>query len=90
MGRLAPITDDSLVYHAINRGINRADVFTDDSDYLAFIEAIAKAKKRYPFRLLGYRLMPNHFHLLILPGEGQSISRILQSLAAAHTFPSTS
>jgi putative transposase len=85
MGRLARIIDDSLVYHAINRGNNRADVFTDDSDYLAFVEAAAKTKERYPFRLLGYCLMPNHFHLLLRPGDGQSISRILQSLTVAHT-----
>lgn len=30
--------------------------------------------------------MTNHFHLLLSPGPGQSISRILQSLAVAHTW----
>jgi putative transposase len=29
--------------------------------------------------------MTNHFHLLLQPGQGQSISRILQSLTVAHT-----
>lgn len=85
MGRLPRIIDDGLVYHAINRGNNRADVFADDSDYLAFIEAIARTKERYPFQLLGYCLMTNHFHLLLRPGNEQSISRILQSLTVAHT-----
>jgi hypothetical protein len=28
----------------------------------------------------------NHFHLLLKPGSGQSISRILQSLTVAHTW----
>jgi REP element-mobilizing transposase RayT len=30
--------------------------------------------------------MTNHFHLLLQPETGQSISRILQSLTVAHTW----
>ena len=75
--------DDGLVYHALNRGNNRADVFADDSDRQAFLDSLTKAKERYPFRLFGYCLMSNHFHLLLRPLEGQSISRILQSLTIA-------
>jgi putative transposase len=86
MGRLPRTIDDGLVYHALNRGNNRADVFGDDDDRVAFLEAIAKTKERYPFSLLGYCLMTNHFHLLIRPLAGQSISRILQSLTVAHTW----
>src|SRR5438876_4693495 len=48
--------------------------------------ALARAQGRYPFRLYGYCLMTNHFHLLLQPADGQSISRILQSLTVAHTW----
>jgi putative transposase len=47
---------------------------------------LARTQLRYPFGLLGYCLMTNHFHLLLRPGPGQSISRILQSLTVAHTW----
>jgi putative transposase len=86
MGRLARTVGDGLIYHAINRGNNRGDVLTDEADRIAFLEALAKTKERYPFRLFGYCLMTNHFHLLLRPEAGQSISRILQSLAVAHTW----
>jgi putative transposase len=86
MGRLPRTIDDGLVYHALNRGNNRADVFGGDDDRVAFLEALAKTKERYPFRLFGYCLMTNHFHLLLRPEPGQSISRILQSLTIAHTW----
>ncbi len=86
MGRLPRAIDDGLVYHALNRGNNRADVFQDDDDRVAFLEALGKTKERYPFRLLGYCLMTDHFHLLLRPESGQSISRILQSLTVAHTW----
>jgi putative transposase len=86
MGRLPRAVDDGLVYHALNRGNNRAAVLRDDADRVAFLEALAKTKERYPFRLFGYCLMSNHFHLLLRPEDGQSISRILQSLTVTHTW----
>src|SRR5271154_3815017 len=86
MGRpLRPVAD-GLIYHAINRGNNRDTVFFDDGDFLAFLRALAQTQLRYPFALFGYALMTNHFHLLLQPQAGQSISRILQSLTVAHTW----
>jgi REP element-mobilizing transposase RayT len=86
MGRLPRAIDDGLVYHALNRGNNRARVFANDDDHLAFLQALATTNERYPFRLFGYCLMSNHFHLLLRPEPGQSISRILQSVTVAHTW----
>src|SRR5512132_2706468 len=80
MGRLPRPIEDNLVYHALNRGNNRADIFADPGDHEAFLLALAKTQQRYPFRLFGCCLMTNHFHLLLRPAPGQSISRILQSL----------
>jgi REP-associated tyrosine transposase len=80
MPRLPRPIDDGFIYHAINRGNNRADVFGEPGDHQAFLEALGRTRERYPFRLFGYCLMTNHFHLLLRPGDGQSISRILQSL----------
>jgi putative transposase len=86
MGRLPRAIDDDLIYHAINRGNNRAAVFADEDDQLGFLHALEATQKRYPFRLFGYCTMTNHFHLLLRPEPGQSISRILQSLTVAHTW----
>jgi putative transposase len=77
---------DGLVYHAINRGNNRDRVFADAGDFRAFLRALGQTQLRYPFALFGYTLMNNHFHLLLRPDDGQSISRILQSLTVAHTW----
>ena len=46
----------SSITHSIAAN-NRADVFSDDADRVAFLEALAKTKDRYPFRLL--RLLPH-------------------------------
>jgi putative transposase len=77
---------DGLLYHATNRGNDRAAIFFTPKDYLTFLKALDHTQQRYPFRLFGYCLMTNHFHLLLSPEPGQSISRILQSLSVAHTW----
>jgi len=84
--RPQPDPEGATTFHALNRGNNRADVFFDDGDRLAFLDAIAKAKARYPFRLYGYCLMSNHVHLALRPEPGESISRIMQSITVAHTW----
>ena len=86
MGRLPRPIGDDLIYHAINRGNNRADVLGPDGERDMFLGDLARTKARYPFALFGYCLMSNHFHLLLKPAPGQSISRILQSLTVAHTW----
>ena len=80
---LRPI-DDGLVYHVINRGNNRQDVFHKPDDFRAFLTALGELKERKPFKLYGYCLLNNHFHLLLRP-TGATISRIMQSLLVSHT-----
>jgi putative transposase len=80
---LRPIAD-GLVYHVINRGNNRQEVFRKKADFEAFLAALLELKQRKPFELYGYCLLNNHFHLLMRP-TGESISRIVQSLLVSHT-----
>ncbi len=83
MGRQPRTSDADLVYHAYNRGNNGDKVFSDNADREAFRDALGRTNERYPFELFGYCLMPDHFHLLVKPAPGQSISRIVQSLTVA-------
>jgi putative transposase len=80
---LRPI-DDGLIYHVINRGNNRQNVFRKPADFKAFLAALGELKERKPFQLYGYCLLNNHFHLLLRP-TGATISRIMQSLLVSHT-----
>lgn len=80
---LRPV-DDGLIYHVINRGNNRQDVFHKRADFDAFLDTLAELKQRKPFKLYGYCVLNNHFHLLLQP-TGATISRIMQSLLVSHT-----
>ena len=38
-----------------------------DADYLAFEKVLEQTVARVPVRVLAYCIMPNHFHLVLLP-----------------------
>jgi REP element-mobilizing transposase RayT len=65
-------------YHVTARA-NRKEMILDSPRMKAlFLDVIAKAKKRYSFRIENFTVMGNHFHLVIQPGRGTSLSRVMQ------------
>jgi len=80
---LRPIAP-GLVYHVVNRGNNRQNVFLETGDYEALLKALLDLRQHKLFALYGYCLMSNHFHLLIRPQQ-HSISQLMQSVLVSHT-----
>ena len=62
-------------YHVMNRGNNRATIFTSQRDYAAFIRHMHQAQARVQVRTLAACLMPNHFHLVLAQDGAEDISR---------------
>lgn len=58
MPRIARGLADGCVYHVLNRGNARQQVFHCDDDYLEFVELLGKSKERFAVRLLAYCLIP--------------------------------
>jgi len=64
-------------YHIYNRGINKQQVFFNQTDYRLFLKLIRVNIAEYS-EILSYALIPNHFHLIIwikdqIVFEGKSI-----------------
>lgn len=72
------------IYHIINRGNMKMQVFDDMEDYEYFLELLEKASKRENVEIHAYCLMPNHFHLLLIPKETNSLSRLMQWVMTSH------
>ena len=53
------------IHHAMSRGINRRDIFTDDQDRSSFLLQLKDCLVRFEWRCLAFCLMPNHFHVLL-------------------------
>lgn len=80
MPRVERGLQDGQVYHVINRGNGRQEVFHKEGDYKAFIELMGAAKERHAVKIYAYCLMPNHFHLLLQPEKGEELSRWMQRI----------
>ena len=53
------------IYHVMNRGDRREDIFRDDADRKRFVETLGEACVRGGWQVHAYCLMPNHFHLVV-------------------------
>jgi len=84
MPRPPRVCPDGVPQHVVNRGNLRAQIFRDGADYLGFLAAMTDAVDRTTVRLLGFCLMPNHFHLVLWPVHGQEVSAYMQLLMNAH------
>ncbi len=72
------------IYHVINRGNMRMQVFDDSEDYEYFFDLLAKGIAKEPIELHAYTLMPNHFHLLLVPQSEGALSRFMQWVMTSH------
>ena len=70
------------LYHALNRGNLRAEIFKKQEDYVAFEKILAEALAIHQVQLFGYLLMPNHYHLVLRPLVDGEMSRFMGGLAA--------
>ena len=73
-----------MCYHVINRGNGRRQVFRKDGDYQAFLKALAHAWVEIEVPVLGYCLMPNHFHLVVWPQADGDLSRWMHWVQNTH------
>lgn len=70
----------------MNRAVRRMTIFTNDADYAAFERVLAEAVARLPdARLLGYCIMPNHWHLVLWPRGDDDLSAFMKWLTVTHT-----
>ena len=75
---------EGLAYHIYNRGAHRAPIFFTPGNYRYCLRLIFKYTLKYCVSLLGYCLMPNHYHLVLAKETGGSISRCVQTIFNAY------
>lgn len=75
-----------LVYHALNRATSRFGLFETLDDYAQFVRVMADAMARHPTRLLGYCVMPDHWHIVLWPREDGEMTGYLRWLTHTHAM----
>src|SRR5262245_36447437 len=84
MGRPPRKYPNGTIVHAFNRGVDRRTIFNNATDYEAFIELLGEGREKHLVRILGYCLMPNHWHFLLQASVDDGISRFMQWLTNTH------
>ena len=65
MPRKLRVEFPGALYHVMNRGDRREDIFRDDRDRARFLETLAEVCTKTGWQVHAFCLMPNHFHLVV-------------------------
>jgi REP element-mobilizing transposase RayT len=80
MARQARQYSKTGLYHIVFRGMNRQNIFEQDSDYKKMIDIIMYLKQEMKFSIYAYCFMSNHVHLLLKEQNIGDISTIMKRL----------
>jgi len=73
MARSLRIERSGAVYHVINRGNYRQDLFVNDGAHKAFERCLFEACEKCGWILEGWCVMTNHFHLILRTPQGNLV-----------------
>jgi len=74
MGRMRRVVAIGCPHHVTQRGNFRRDVFFDDEDRHTYLDLLAAAASDAQLAVLGYCLMSNHVHLIVVPAHADSMA----------------
>lgn len=84
MPRTARRAPGGMLFHVLNRGNARAQIFDEDEDYHAFQRVLTETLSHVPIRILAYCLMPNHWHLVLWPREDGHLGEFMRRVTTTH------
>jgi putative transposase len=86
MPRTSRVVIPNYPHHLIQRGHNRQTVFSDDADYLYYLDNLAEWKESLGCKIFAFCLMTNHVHLVVDPGEDpETLGKLMKRLAGRQT-----
>jgi len=84
MPRIARSYVQADFYHVLNRGQMRQQLFAEAADYEVFLSLLRIAPDAHQVRILGYCVMPNHWHFVLWPHTPRSLSAYMHWLTSTH------
>src|SRR5271155_2709114 len=84
MTRLARVIAVDVPHHVTQRGNARRFILDCDADRMIYLNLLRQNIELHGVALVGYRLMSNHVHLVVIPDNGCGLA-----LALTGATPST-
>jgi putative transposase len=85
MPRIARIAPGGMLFHVLNRGVGRMQIFDSDEDFRAFGRVLEETLRVAPMRICAYCWLPNHWHFVLWPERDGDLSSFMQRMANMHT-----
>lgn len=76
----------SLIYHIINRGNRRDDIFHYKEDYQYFIKLLSYYSTKFKAYIYHWVIMPNHYHILIEIQDPAGLSKMMAGLGRSYVY----
>ena len=65
MARKLRVEYEGAIYHVMNRGDRREPIVDNEEDAWLFVKTLGEARGKTHWLIHAFRLMPNHFHLVV-------------------------
>ncbi len=86
MARIARVVAAEVPHHVVQRGNRRQPVFFSTADYKAYIRLMAAWCGQERVDIWAYCLMPNHVHLIAVPGSERGLARAIGEAHRRYTM----
>ena len=83
MPRQARLDAPGTLHHVMIRGIEGANIFTDDKDREHFLSKVGEIGKATETLILAWALMDNHVHMLLFSGPS-GLPRFMRRLLTGY------
>src|SRR3972149_11714216 len=78
MARLPRFREENRPYFVTTATTGRLPIFEDYQNAEMMVIVLADTRARYGFHLLGYVVMPDHLHAVIVPAARNDISQVMR------------
>ena len=85
MPRLPRIVIPDLPHHVTQRGNRRQDTFFCKEDYETYLHVMGQACRIFGVDIWSYCLMPNHIHMIVVPGCVEALAKAIGQGHEAYT-----
>ena len=78
MGRLARVVAVDVPHHLTQRGNDRRFILDCDADRATYLSSLRENIEVYRVSVIGYCLMSNHVHLVVVPSRADGLAQALK------------
>jgi putative transposase len=78
MARLARVVAVDVPHHVIQRGNARQFILATDAERLVYLDLLRQAVQLHGLSVMGYCLMSNHAHRVVVPHKTDSLAAALK------------